>query len=378
MPGQQTGSRRWSVGLTMLVVGAVVVAVVASAVALTAVLMLNSAGDEQPTVPGSGPAVAAKPAQIASGAGPVGNSVAKPTVGATVDVGPTPGYIEIAPNGKYALIANRAAGLLTEFDTTRNAVTGTIPVPEGGPQFVVFSPDGTRAYISLFNTERTVNLVGVLDTASRTFVATVPVGIRPFALDVTPDGKRVYVPNHDSGSITVIDTATNTVARTIEVAPNPHWVDVSDDGSRVYAANHESGVVTVIETATDEVITTVPVGISPHSIVRHSTKPVVFNVNYDSNTMSVIDAVTNTVLATVDTGTHPQDLSLSADGKHGYLATVDDNAIQVFDTSTLKITASVPVGRSPTSITVAPDGRQAYVTNLADGTVTVINIAGTA
>ena len=103
-------------------------------------------------------------------------------------VGPTPGYMEIAPNGRYAYIANRAAGLLTVFDTTINAVTGTIPVPDGGPQFVAFSPDGIFAYVSIFNNERTINEVAVLDTANSQFIARVPTGVRPFALDVTPDG----------------------------------------------------------------------------------------------------------------------------------------------------------------------------------------------
>ena len=177
--------------------------------------------------------------------------------------------MEIAPNNRFAYIANRELGVLSIFDTTRNAVTGTIKVPDGGPQFVSFTPDGKRAYVSIFNNARTVNLVGVLDTASNTFITTVPVGVRPFALEVTPDGKRVYVPNHDSGSISVIDTATNAVVDTIKVAPNPHWVDISADGKTLYAANHESNLVSVIDTTTDKVLTTIPVGSSPHSILRH-------------------------------------------------------------------------------------------------------------
>ena len=31
---------------------------------------------------------------------------------------------------------------------------------------------------------------------------------RPFLAAVTPDGRRLYVPNHDSGTISVVDTAT--------------------------------------------------------------------------------------------------------------------------------------------------------------------------
>ena len=388
-PGGPPPARRSRKGLIALLVVAALV-LVAGTVGITLFLTSNRAGQPagqaapppaaQPGVPPAGQGVpsVSGPLPTAAAAEPVGNSVPTPTVGITVPVGPTPGYMELAPNGRYGLIANRAAGFLTVFDTTANAVTGTIRVPDGGPQFVSFAPDGKFAYVSIFNDDRTINEVGVLDTANAEFIARVPTGVRPFALDVTPDGRTLYVPNHDSGSITVIDTATNTVRNTITVAPNPHWVDVSADGTRLYAANHESNVLTVLDTATDTPLTTVGVGTSPHSLLAHPTAPLLYNVNYDSSSMSVTDLNTNTVIATTDTPSHPQDVSLAPDGRYGYLATVDDNAIQVFDARTFEITARVPTGRNPTSIAVAPNGRQAYVTNLTDGTVTVLNIAGTA
>jgi YVTN family beta-propeller protein len=381
-PEPAPGGRRSGRGVLVLLA---LLLVVATAAVTLLVVNRSSAGDPPagavaPPVRASDgvPVAPGAPVAVGSAPEPVGNSSASPTAGATVPVGPTPGYMEIAPNGRYGYIAHRAAGILTVFDTTINSVTGTIPVPDGGPQFVVFSPDGKRAYVSIFNSDYSINEVGVLDTANSTFVAKVPTGKRPFALDITPDGRTVYVPNHDSGSITVIDTATNTVSATIDVAPNPHWVDVSNDGKRLYAANHESNILTIIDTATNAPVATVPVGKSPHSILADPKQPLLYNVNYDSSSMSVTDLTTNAVIATVPTPAHPQDVSIAPDGKHGYLVTVDDNAIQVFDTKTLAITTRVPVGRSPTSIAVAPNGRQAYVTNLDDGTVTVINIAGTA
>ena len=374
-PGTPPKSRR-----TLLVLLAVVALLVAAG-AGGAVWLLTRGSSSTPEAPGVG-----VPIDVPRGNGPsdvnakppVGRSVDTPTAGQVVNANSTPGYMEIAPSGRYGYIANREAGVLTVFDTTRNEKTGTIKVPEGGPQFVAFAPDGKRAYVSIFNNDRTVNVVGVLDTTTSTFVTMVPVGVRPFALDVTPDGKRVYVPNHDSGSITVIDTATNTVIDTVKVAPNPHWVDISADGKTLYAANHESNVVSVVDIATDKVLTTIPVGLSPHSILRHPTKPLLFNVNYDSSSMTVIDTNTNQVIKTVPTASHPQDISLAADGEHIYIAAVDDNAIQVFSMKKMEIVSTVQVGRSPTSIAVGRDGRQAYVTNLADGTVTILNLAGTA
>ncbi len=155
----------------------------------------------------------------------------------------------VSPNGRQAYIANRAAGVVTVVDTAVNKVTATIPVPAGPPQYLAFSPDGRKVYVSIWNEARTIAAVGVLDTTTNSIVATIPVRTRPFLAAVTPDGKLLYVPNHDSGTVSVIDTATNAVTTEIKVAPNPHWVEFSKDGSRAYTANHESNLISVIDTS---------------------------------------------------------------------------------------------------------------------------------
>ena len=124
-------------------------------------------------------------------------------------------------------------------DLASTAVRGTIPIDDGPPQYVAFSRNGTRAYVSVFSEHNnTVNRVVVVDTLRGRVVASIPVGTRPYALAATPDaaGSEVWVPNHDAASISIIDTATNTVTRTLPVAPNPHWVAFTPDGRFAYTA----------------------------------------------------------------------------------------------------------------------------------------------
>jgi YVTN family beta-propeller protein len=75
--------------------------------------------------------------------------------------------------------------------------------------------------------------VSVIDTATNTVVATVPVGSDPFAVAVTPDGTHVYVANNGSNNVSVIRTATNTVVKTIPVGNNPVGVAITPDGTKV-------------------------------------------------------------------------------------------------------------------------------------------------
>jgi YVTN family beta-propeller protein len=58
------------------------------------------------------------------------------------------------------------------------------------------------------------NTVPVIDTASNTVVATIPVGNSPSGVAVAPDGKHAYVANYFGNSVSVIDTATNMVVGT--------------------------------------------------------------------------------------------------------------------------------------------------------------------
>ena len=60
------------------------------------------------------------------------------------------------------------------------------------------------------------NTVSVVDTTTNNVVATIPVGIMPVALAITPDGTRAYVAGGCS-TVSLIDTASNNVSANINV-----------------------------------------------------------------------------------------------------------------------------------------------------------------
>jgi YVTN family beta-propeller protein len=66
--------------------------------------------------------------------------------------------------------------------------------------------------------------------------------------------------------VSVINTATNTVTATIPVGSNPTGVAVTQNRSKVYVANQGSNTVSVIKTKDNKVIATIPVGSSPFGV----------------------------------------------------------------------------------------------------------------
>src|SRR5215470_13460234 len=112
----------------------------------------------------------------------------------------------------------------------------------------LLAPASTRAQTA-YITNQNSNTVSVIDTATNTVSATIPIGPSPLGVAVSPDGSKVYVAN--GPDISVLDTATNTVSATIPIGPSPLGVAVSPDGSKVYTTNELDSTVSVIDTATN-------------------------------------------------------------------------------------------------------------------------------
>src|SRR5579863_7603437 len=71
--------------------------------------------------------------------------------------------------------------------------------------------------------------------------------IRPRALAITPDDKRVFVAGQVAGKVYVIDAASHAVTGSITVGTEPTAVVVSQDGNSVYEINHQSSTVMKID-----------------------------------------------------------------------------------------------------------------------------------
>src|SRR3989475_11434648 len=89
-----------------------------------------------------------------------------------------------------------------------------------------------QAYITNLND----NTVSVIDTASNTVTATVPVGTFPNGVAVTPDGARVYVANVLDGTGSGSATASDTVTATVTGGVVPVGVAGTPDGGHGYVA----------------------------------------------------------------------------------------------------------------------------------------------
>jgi YVTN family beta-propeller protein len=309
-----------------------------------------------------------------------GPALAAPTFEGTIPVGGSPNYVEVAPNGKFAYVTNQGTGMIDVLNTATDQVSGHIPIPQGPPQFVSFSPDSRTAYVSVYG-GHSVPVIAFIETATNTVTSTVPVDNHtPSPSATSPDGLDLYVANHNDPQtgagenvLDVIDLATKKVIQDIPVEPNPHWVVFGKNGV-FYVTDHQSAVVTVLITSTNRIIKTIDVGETPHSEALSPDGSRLAVTSYNGNEVFLINTATDKVVARIPVGREPLDITYSPDGRYLFTANNLDNTVTVIDTADNRVIAEIPTGKAPTSISVLPNGRQAYVTDENDGTVEILNL----
>jgi YVTN family beta-propeller protein len=127
---------------------------------------------------------------------------------------------------------------------------------------------------TVFVANRDSNTVSVIDSSTNTVLATIPVGLQPAQVEVSPTGQRVYVTNQGSDTVSVIDVASLTVIATIPVGDGPYGVAASPDNQKVYVTHGAAAAVEpvwVIDVAslTASLVFTLPAGGAGNTATFH-------------------------------------------------------------------------------------------------------------
>ncbi|MFD5087225.1 hypothetical protein ACFWOG_31875 [Kitasatospora sp. NPDC058406] len=299
----------------------------------------------------------------------------------SVRVGTGPYALAVAPDGTAWVATAEGVAAVDTRARTRTALvpyrtrTGPVATGEyrGGGMGLALSPDGSRLYVGV-NVPGGNGTLEVVDTATRAVVQVVPVGRRPFDVDVSADGRQVYVTGHDSFDVTTVDTATWDTRR-IEVAPygtegglgswlKPHYAAVrTTDGALLLPFEGER--LAVVDPSTGRT-TVEPMTANTHqhgaTIAPDGTLYVVGTGPIDPAT----DAGPSLTIRSPDgtervlplDGPH-ETVTLSPDGRTAYVAggfTREGgwNGLTLVDTATGR-TTRLPVGHLPLSVAVLPE-----------------------
>ncbi len=230
--------------------------------------------------------------------------------------------------------------------------------------------------------------LSLVDVANGEVVQTVPAGINPHILTVSPDGSILYVINaggHDRGpgahGATDSSGSGDAIGMEQQASSAGHGNTMdkdsssTDHGDSEIAADVRGNSLWALDAATGEVLAQVPVGTGPTHPIASPDGALVYVTNTDENSVSVIDTAMWEVIDTIRDLPEPHDGELTPDGRWLYLATAGTNSMTVVDTASRQVVQTFELGKKPRGLVVGGErGEIAYVTNKGDGTLSVINV----
>ena len=143
--------------------------------------------------------------------------------------GAMPADVFGTPDDRFLLIGLTGADAVEVYDVTGAApkLVKTIKTGKGAHSF---RAAGDRRHVFVSN--RVINSISKIDYQTMSVVDTLPGPSGPDDMDVSRDGRTLFVASRWAGKLTVIDIASRKVLRQVKVGKSPHGVWTLDHAGR--------------------------------------------------------------------------------------------------------------------------------------------------
>ncbi|HYK34477.1 YncE family protein [Alloacidobacterium sp.] len=279
---------------------------------------------------------------------------------------------------------------------TKNVLTTTLPENPGGVSTLPTNLLATTAGQYVVEQNRTAvgamtgsptslkqeiavapSLVNVIGSSGAQYVYAVSQGNSTSGSGVTwgqcdPNSGAAVTTNGEADGIQV---STNTVNSRLPLGICPVYGLMTADGRRAFVLNRGSGTITVIDSSKNALDTdspsqymtnaTISVGKGPVYADLYTPASLLVTANYDDDSISIISVPINgpvegftdtpnfgQVLATVKLkpGSHPAAVTILQDGSRAYVADEGDGTVTVVNLSSFTVESVIPVNGHPRSI----------------------------
>jgi YVTN family beta-propeller protein len=301
------------------------------------------------------------------------------TILITANLGVKPQYLILGAGGTSGFTLN-GDGTVNIFGISTSLLTSSVQqttlLPSNNPNLPLptsIFPEGTYTYITQPGRSSVAELTGTPLTLQQELS---PVGPLPIYIAGVASAPRVYAlspssPAGANGTATAIETTTNTPSASIPVGVNPVYGVMTADGRRAFVMNQGSNTISVIDSQNNHLDASIPTGYiqDPKAI-----SPVWADFAPTLSELLVANAGDGTTNGSVSIFSIPLCASSSLP------TNPNCNPNNPIDAAGFgNLVANVPVGKNPLVIAALQDGTQAYVINKGDGsagssTVSVINL----
>jgi YVTN family beta-propeller protein len=281
-------------------------------------------------------------------------------------------YMSFDPLRSRLFIAHLGDSAVVVFDTSSNAVIGTI-AGLAEVHGVLAIPDLGRVYATATKT----NEVAAIDAASLKIVARISTGLHPDGLAYAPDVHKLYISDEYGKSETVIDVRTNQRVTTIPLGGDVGNTQYDPRSRHIFVNVQGTGELLEIDPNTDTILRRIPIpgANGNHGLLIEPEFRLAFIANEGNDKLLVMDMRSMKIVARFAVPKGPDVLAHDAALGIVYLASESGvlSAFKVSAQGVAKVSERF-VGANAHTVALEPGTHKVYLPLKETGTPPVLRV----
>lgn len=261
-----------------------------------------------------------------------------------------------ATQGDTLLVGNKseASVSLIDLDSGREVARAKT---DPGPHEIAVSGDGALAVVTNYGTDTPGNTLTVIEVERGESVGTIDLGeyTRPHGILFMPGNRRVLVTAEGARVLLQVDVWEGVVEKAMPTGQDvSHMVAYDPSGKRAYVSNLGSASVSLISVPTGELLSFRQTGAGAEGIALAENGRDLWVANRDNNTVSLLDARYLEPRARLDVPGMPIRVEVMPrkQGSKVLVTSARSARLTIIDPAGPSVEKSLPIGLEPTSDTL--------------------------
>lgn len=218
------------------------------------------------------------------------------------------GLQEIGGKIYFTAETNRA---IARYDPAANKVDWLMGTGQNASHMIAAASDQKRFYTANIGSDSVTAFEFANVPPAQSKITQIAVGKQPEAIDLSPDGKQVWVGLNADAAVDIIDTAANKTIERVKLGERPYRVKFTPDGKTVVMTMPNTKELIVVDAATRKETKRIKLESAPLGIVFSKDGKTAFVSAVDSDFVLKIDIETSQTTGKVETGKVPDGIALS-------------------------------------------------------------------
>jgi DNA-binding beta-propeller fold protein YncE len=172
-----------------------------------------------------------------------------------------PSHLEFDKDSKTVFVTLQQSGRVVAFDLQTQMIKWNVEIGKA-PAGLVMLPDNKRLLVALTGEDGLVSM----DPKNGSVTGRLQTGKGAHNFWPKGDGRHWFLSNRIEGTVSLIDAQELVVANTIRVPGGPDCMDITPDGKELWVTQRFLRRIAIVDMATLKLVGGIPVGKSPHGV----------------------------------------------------------------------------------------------------------------